>query len=193
MNHKSLKLAATVISRVFEPFVTMGVVSILAVYKSGLSGLPLYIFLFGVVIATIVLLATLLHWAVKKGHLSNWDLSNRRERIVPLAVALAVLIMDLINARFFINDFLVDLFTLYIVWTIGFFLITLFWKISGHAAGATLAAGLVIRWYGWDLWPVLIVIPLLSWARLVRKDHTLKQVTAGVIYSLAVTGLFYKF
>lgn len=182
----TLYKVATIFSRLFDPFITIGGVSVLAVFRSGLSGWPLVIFLFGVVFATILFLFVLLHWAVKKGHLSNWDLSNRKERILPLFIAMGVLVIDVINARFFINDFLVDLFILYIFWMMGFFLITLFWKISGHAAGTTLAAGLLIRWIGWDAWPVILSIPLVSWARIVRKDHSVAQIVAGVLYSLAI-------
>ena len=183
---------ATVISRVFDPFVTLGVVSVVAVLKSGLTGLPLLIFLFGIVFATILLLLTLLHWAVKRGHITNWDLTNRRERIIPLFITIGILIIDLLNARFFINDFLVNLFILYIFFIIGIFLITLFWKISGHSAGAMLASGVLFLWFGPVIWPVLLIVPVVGWARVIRKDHTVSQVVAGVVYSIIILSFFYS-
>ena len=179
-------LIATILSRALDPFVTVGGASVVAVLRSGLYGLPLFIFLFGIVVTTIIFLIILLHWAVRKGHLSNWDLSNRKERILPLFILMGVLMVDVVIARFFINDFLVDLFVLYIFWIIGFFLITLFWKISGHAAGAALGAGLIIQWYGWSYWPLFLIIPIVMVARLLRKDHTLLQLIAGALYSFGI-------
>lgn len=193
MNKKQTHTIATLISRIFDPFVTVGLVSTIAVFISGLNGLPLFFYLVVIVFGTIALLATLLHWAIRRGHLSNWDLTDRKQRFIPLAVALVVLTLNLIASRFFINDFLVNLFALYISWMIGFFLITLFWKISGHAAGTTLAAGLIIHWFGWSSWPVLLAIPLVGWARVVRKDHSVYQVVAGSFYSVVILALLQQY
>ena len=57
------------------------------------------------------------------------------------------------------------------------------WKISGHASVAALATGLIIQWFGWYWWPILLIVPLVAWARVVRRDHTVGQVIAGAVYS----------
>ena len=72
----------------------------------------------------------------------------------------------------------------FLLWFLGFYLITLFWKISGHSGVATLGAFFVIQLFGLAWWPVFLAIPLVSWARVVRRDHTVGQVIAGVGYSI---------
>ena len=82
------------------------------------------------------------------------------------------------------------LFGLFVVWFLGFFLISLFWKISGHAGSIALATGLIIFWYGWNWWPALSLVLLMGWARVATKDHTVSQVVGGALYSWGLIWLW---
>lgn len=166
-----------------DPFVTMGLASVVGVLLSGLNGDLMLPYISIIVVGTLVPLVVLRYLAVKKKKIDDWDIKKRNQRFLPLAVLLAFLLIHVIISRFFINEFLIRLTSLYITWVTGILFITLFWKISGHTGAAALSTGLIITWLGWSWWPVLLVVPLVGWARVVRKDHTLSQVLAGAVYS----------
>ncbi len=129
---------------------------------------------------------TMLVWAVHSKRVSDWDVSQRGQRVWVFLVFSILLIVDYIVIKVFGNFALETLFISFIVWFIGFFVITFFWKISGHVAGLTLVLGLFWVWYGARVAPFFIFVPLLAWARVVTKNHTLAQVTGGFFYSLAL-------
>lgn len=76
-----------------------------------------------------------------------------------------------------------QLLLFYEIWLFGFLLISLLFKISGHAGSITLATGLLMSWYGFAWWPILLLIPLVGWSRVVTKNHTVAQVVIGIAYS----------
>ncbi len=114
--------------------------------------------------------------AVKTKYISNWDVSDRKERP---KILWPLVIIELVCVGIFqLYSFLpiVAILT-------GFVVITHFWKISGHAMCAALASGILVKTFGISLWPVLLIVPLVCWARVVRRDHTLLQVFAGSAYA----------
>ncbi len=159
---------ATVISRIFDPFVSLTAAFIILMYGSP-KFIPAF---FGMVILPLVLFT--LAWKIK--YISNWDVSDRRQRPKLLW---AIVVIEAISV------------VIFHVWSlkpilcaiIGFSIITHFWKISGHAMGAAYATGLIIKLFGWGWWPVLLIVPIVGWSRVVRKDHTVAQVIAGALYS----------
>jgi membrane-associated phospholipid phosphatase len=177
---------ATIISRIFDPPVILTILTILAVYKSGATGLSVW-----VLVALMVAVPVLYFIHELRTHkISNIDVSNRKERIRPLIIFASCIFIDIILISFFNNNFLLHVFELYLLWILGFLVITIFWKISGHSGISTLAYFLLLQWFGPILWPLVFVVFLVSWARVVRHDHTLSQVAAGIIYSLSIVGLW---
>jgi membrane-associated phospholipid phosphatase len=71
--------------------------------------------------------------------------------------------------------------------------ITSFWKISMHVAvlSATVGAAIIMI-PQINIWPLLILIPLLMWARITRGRHTFWQGIAGTILALLITWLSLK-
>lgn len=122
--------------------------------------------------------------------ISNIDISNRKERIRPLLAMAGFLLVDIIFLSLLNAVFLLHLFELYFLWVLGFLGITLFWKISGHSGISTLAFCLLLGWFGIQMWPFIFIVFLVSWARVARGDHSLLQVAAGIIYSVAIFGLW---
>lgn len=177
---------ANFISRLFDPIWVLSVLIIITARHSNLSGPEFWRFLAIFVGGMALPPAALLVWAVKTGRVENWDVSRRQQRIKALSVLLFLLLPDLLLVKIFGNAALVWRFGLLVGWFLGFFGVTLFWKISGHAASVTLATLLIVRWYGSSWWPILFMIPLVGWARMVSKNHSLAQVIGGIIYSLTV-------
>ncbi|MDO8451913.1 MAG: hypothetical protein Q7S76_03525 [bacterium] len=176
---------AHIVSRLFEPFILLATATIFGGVKSGLRGRDLLLFflLVTVMVGVPVLLQV---WAVQTKRISDWDISRRKERIIPFAVAFLLFIFDGILVLQFNNIVLNQLFFLYLLWFFGFFLITLFWKISGHVGVAALATGLVASWYG-SFWIFALgIVPIIGWARMKTKNHTFAQVLGAALYSWIV-------
>lgn len=163
-----IKKVATVISRVFDPFIMLAVMFVILLSHSTVF-IPVFL--------SMVILPFLLFFiAVKTKFVSDWDLRDRRQRpkiLWPLVGIETVCVM--IFHLWFLVPFLISI--------IGFAIITHFWKISGHAMAAALATGTVIVTSGWAWWPVLLIVPLVGWSRVIRKNHTTLQVIAGALYA----------
>ena len=73
---------------------------------------------------------------------------------------------------------------------VGF--ITRYWKISTHAIGIT--APLVALWtlYHPAPLPFFVLIPLVAWARVYLKAHTIAQVVAGTALAACTVIFFFK-
>lgn len=187
MNHRT----SFIISRIFEPPVVMGIIVTLAALKSGLSGTDLIRFLLILYIFILGLPVFLFIWLLKTGRVSDWDMKKRKERIVPLFAMLGLVAADIGIVSYFGNATMLMLFIFFFIWLLGFFLITLFFKISGHTSVATLAAGLLFYWYGMPAVLLFFIPPLVGWARVAGKRHTPNQVIAGAAYSTAMVYVYY--
>ena len=169
-------ILATVISRLFDPSLMLFILFSVLFYGS-----PIFI---PALLLMIVLPFVLFVVAYKTTFVSNWDVSNRRERPKILWTLVAIEGMSSIVLQ--TATALPIVFALF-----GFALITHFWKMSGHAMAAALTTGFVVMRFGWGWWPVLLIVPLVGWARVVTKNHILAQVIAGAIYSWFLLVVFY--
>lgn len=112
-------------------------------------------------------------WLKKHEHL-DWDITDRKKRVKPLFFLLLFLaIMNLFV--WFFEPRILSISVFFLMWMMGFFLITLKYKISGHVACVTIAA---MFW-----WPMLFAIPFVGWSRVVLKKHSIGEVIAGFVYS----------
>ena len=166
------KNIATVVSRIFDPFIMLAIVFVVLVSHTQVF-VPAFV---SMVLGPLVLY--IIAWKTK--FVSNWDMSDRRER--PKILWPLVVIEVICISVFQLSSIIPMLAAI-----IGFAIITQFWKISGHAMGAALATGTIVARFGWGWWPTLLIVPLVGWARVVRKDHTIWQVIAGAAYSWIIT------
>lgn len=169
---------ATFISRMFEPAILLSVALVACAVR---LGVPLF---WSVVWLAVLLVPTLAYrFRMKRHEGLDWDIKDRKRRAKPLAILLGHLAATSALVWFF-EPRLLPLFVLFFVWVLGFLAITaLATKISGHTGGDALAAGMIIHWFGWAWWPLLLVVPVVAWARVVRRDHTVGQVILGAMYS----------
>lgn len=129
-------------------------------------------------------------WLVNQGTVSDFDLRLREQRIVPyliilayLGVALTLLIQGGAPAV------MIALGLASLVEMALLFLITLFWKISAHAAAVAGWVVLLVALAGGIALPLVIAIPLVMWARLRLRRHTLLQTLAGALSGAVVFGV----
>jgi hypothetical protein len=177
---------ATALSRVFDPFVMFAGVAVMGLVRSHLTVEARVRFIEALVLGMIAPPFILLSWAVARKKVSDWDISDRRQRPLALGILLVLAVVDLIIVAMFGDDTLFSLFVFFLIWLFGFFMITVWWKISGHVGAYTLFAGLAVWWFGWQYLFLLCLIPMIAWARIRRKDHTFAQVAAGAAYSFIV-------
>lgn len=118
----------------------------------------------------------------------DFDISDREDRIVPLLCSTfgAVIGSFLISSRLDDPRLLLISYVL-VSMLILLTLITFFWKISLHAATSTAAIMLLILFQGFIYSWLLLIVPLIWWARLTLKQHTPAQLAAGTMTGLSVT------
>lgn len=80
----------------------------------------------------------------------------------------------------------------YLVSTLIVQFITRYWKISTHAIGITAPLVALTLLYGRQPIPFLVLIPMVCWARVYLKAHTIAQVVAGVALAIATTAFFFS-
>ena len=125
---------------------------------------------------------------VRKGWLSDVDVSRRTERAGPFlfgisSVALGLLLLHYVNAPR-------NLETLLLITTISgviMLMVTMWWKISIHASSMAGAATMLTALYGAAMLPTFLLLILVSWSRVVLRRHTTAQVIAGSLLSIVLS------
>jgi membrane-associated phospholipid phosphatase len=181
---------ARIVSEVFEPTVIFLAITLIGAWHVHLRGIAygafaLYLVGVGVLITVArVRLMRIMH--------TNWDISNRSKRVRLLAMLLAFCFALYWSTYVWHNPSLTNFFALFVLWLIGFFLITLRLKISGHMGVLVLAIGMLSSWYEISLWVLASLIPILGWSRVKLKRHTMVEVICGTAYSLGIVYLYNK-
>lgn len=156
-----------------------------------------------VTFAVLPLLALL--WMVREGRAATLEVRDRTRRTLPMLVCvgsyvagIALLGATVTTAR----DVLVAFAAIYPVNTLVLLGITRWWKISIHMAGlAAFVSGLLfvclVAWENlppdWEAAltvattaPLVLLLPVLMWARVRAKAHTVAQVVGGAAFGLLV-------
>lgn len=126
-------------------------------------------------------------FAIRLKMAKNWDLSNKEERYGFIKTSLISGFLALLFIYFYGNQILfhLNLITIIILVVIG--VITKFWKISFHASLITGTVILINFLFSWSLPILYLLIPMVIWARLTLKQHTLAQLLAGSLVSGGIT------
>ncbi len=70
--------------------------------------------------------------------------------------------------------------------------ITRYWKISTHALGITAPLVALSVLYRWQPLPFLVLIPMVCWARVYLKAHSIAQVVAGCALGAFSVAIFFR-
>lgn len=121
-----------------------------------------------------------LGWLRRRGRLPDADLPRLKDRRHPLLLALlgtalGWTCLTLAGIEGPPRQFLAALLLALLALT-G---VTWVWQISFHAAAMAGAAGVGLAIFGPAVLPLLALVPLVGWARLCLRRHTLPQVVAG--------------
>jgi membrane-associated phospholipid phosphatase len=136
---------------------------------------------------TSVLPYALILRGVRRGRLSDRNISLREQRIRFGGVAIASILLGL--AVLAVLDAPAEMVALLASIAVGVacgWVVTLWWKISVHAAIAAGAATVLTLVFGPALLAVWPLVTLIAWSRVQVGDHTPAQVLAGVALGIVV-------
>src|SRR5688572_14738657 len=124
---------------------------------------------------------------VRRGRLSDKNISLRQQRIRFGVVAITSILIGLaLLAAFDAPAAMVALLASIAVGVACGWVITLWWKISVHAAIAAGAATVLTLVFGPALLAVWPLVAVIAWSRVQVGDHTTAQVLAGVALGVVV-------
>ena len=138
--------------------------------------------IFSGIIAVFVLIG------VKKGFFNNLDVSNRKQRIILYPFSIVVILFFALFVYLENGPFVLMYASIFFVIALGILdLVNQKIKASIHvAAVASIVTGTIFV-YGGMSFILLLFIPLISWARIHQKRHTLKETVAGAICGISFT------
>jgi hypothetical protein len=126
---------------------------------------------------------------VRRRRFTDHHVSVRRQRPLPLFVAICSIAIGLtLMVIFGAPRPMIALIAAMTVGLIVSLAITLFWKISVHAAVLAGAVVIVALVFGLGFFWLAPLVALLGWARLERGDHTVPQVLAGAVIGALIAG-----
>lgn len=179
------KKVAQIISFIFGIRVLPFILLPLVLLKSGLSSEQLTIIFPLVIFFQILVPIGYIYFALKTKKATSWDLPIKEERKGFLIVTLISCLISLAVIYYYGNTFLFRLSAAVIVNLAIIAVITKFWKISFHASLVTITAILLNSLFEWQFIWLLLLIPLVFWARLRLGEHDIFQLVAG--FALSVT------
>jgi membrane-associated phospholipid phosphatase len=185
-----LDLFAATVALISHP-VVLGLVSLLAVVFTTFGNIQDQLFYLFLLIILTFMPAALYLFVFFRGNINEMlELINREARLVPYILMIlgavgAIVVLNFYNApkAVFVLT-LVLLANEVVLGTINFWT-----KISIHTATATFTP-IMLGYLVDPLWYIiLLVVPLVAWARIYRKRHTTKQAIGGSLFAAIITSL----
>ena len=131
--------------------------------------------------------------SVRIGKISDVDVSRRTERAGPFLFGISSVLAGWL--ALIILQGPANLQTLMMITAISgvvMMVTTLWWKISIHASSMGGVATVLTALYGAIMLPIFLLLILVGWSRVVLRRHTVPQVVAGSLVSIALTLLILK-
>lgn len=188
---KGHKLAKTISAFTNPPIITIPLFLIICIvlsFENGGFDFNKFITmeLISLVFASVLPMAIILFWAKKIN--TDRDISNREDRFIPLIIGIVsyfigVLVSLALNA----DNFLTLLLLCYSVNTGVVLLITFKWKISVHTTGISGPVAALILLLGPFGAVFGVIYPIVIWARVLLKKHTLAQAICGGVQGFFLT------
>lgn len=189
---RHLRFARHVSNILGPPAISLPFVLLVALYRASnqLSAL-----LYGLITLFFLSIGPLAYIAigVRTGKLSDMDVSKRSERAGPFlfgisSVVLGWLVLAVLQGPRNLQTVLI----ITAVSGVIMMLTTLWWKISIHTSSLGGAATMLTALYGAVMLPLFLLLILVSWSRVVLRRHTVAQVIAGSLVSIALALLILK-
>ncbi len=180
---------AKVLSEVFAPWVLVIVLSGAVAWQATHAVLPATVWGLVIALTSSVIPMGVIVWGAQRGRWDGHHVRDREGRLVPF-LALIVLsglglaLLVVLDAPWLLVA--LDIAMLVCLLVTG--AITIWWKVSMHAAVAAGAVAILAVTYTPWLWTLLPVGGAVCWSRVRLQDHTTAQVTVGSVLGVLVGG-----
>ncbi|HKE35785.1 MAG TPA: hypothetical protein VKB39_00035 [Candidatus Baltobacteraceae bacterium] len=183
---------AKILSTIFNPFLTALALFVILSRVTARDTLDFWRLLFVSTFFTSIGPMLYVFWLYSTDRISDLDMSVRAERETVFSTFIVFYLLGA-GALWVIHAPRVLIATMlgYFAATLVVGYITRYWKISTHALGITAPLVALTLLYGRQTLPFLVLIPMVCWARVYLKAHTLAQVVAGALLGAVSTTLFF--
>ena len=183
---------AKILSTIFNPFLTALALFVILSHVTARDTLEFWRLLFISTFFTSIGPMLYVFWLYASDRISDLDMSVRAERETVFSTFVVFYLIGagvlwLLHAPRVLIATMLGYFAATLV--VGY--ITRYWKISTHALGITAPLVALTLLYGRQTLPFLVLIPMVCWARVYLKAHTLAQVVAGAALATVSTTLFF--
>lgn len=192
-NRRVWRDLARILSTIFNPFLTALALFVMLAHIVAKDTLDFWRLLFLSTFFTSIGPMFYVFWLYATDRISDLEMSLRSERELVFSAFVVfyffgALVLWLAHApRLMIAAMLG-----YFVSTLVVQYITRYWKISTHAIGITAPLAALTILYGRQPLPFMVLIPMVCWARVYLRAHTVIQVLAGVGLAAVTTGFFFS-
>jgi len=191
-NRKAWRDLARILSTVFNPFLTALALFVILAHASARNTFDFWWLLFLSTFFTSLGPMLYVFWLYGTDRISDLDMSVRHEREAVFgAFVVFYLIGTIVLWLTHAPRMMIAAMAAYTLSTLVVQYITRYWKISTHAIGITAPLVALTLLYGNQTLPFLVLIPMVCWARVYLKAHTLLQVVAGTALATASTIAFF--
>lgn len=186
---------AKILSTIFNPFLTALALFILLSARASTTTEQFWWLLFLSTFFTSIGPMLFVFWLYATDRISDLDMSIRAERETVFGAFVVFFLLGTVVLWLTHSPkLLIAAMAGYSLSSIVVQYITRYWKISTHALGITAALVAVSLLYGRGPWPFLVLIPMVGWARVYLKAHTVGQVIAGsALATFSVVFFFWLF
>ncbi|MEO6913233.1 MAG: hypothetical protein ABI182_04325 [Candidatus Baltobacteraceae bacterium] len=183
---------ARIVSTIFNPFLTALALFIILAHARATDTVNFWYLLFLSTVFTSIGPMLYVFWLYATDRISDLDMSIRGERESVFGTFVIFYLLGTVTLwRTHAPLLLVATLAGYTLSTVLVLVITRYWKISTHALGITAPLVALSLLYGKQVLPFFILIPMVAWARVYLKAHTVGQVIAGSVLATGSTVFFF--
>lgn len=182
-----MKSFANITTWILHPVtLTIPAVYLIVFNSTGDTGSSLYWTFVSLIFSLVLSLFVMI--GVKRGFFNNLDVSNRSQRVIlyPFVIGIVILFSLLVFA---LRGpwALITAGTFFICALVILDIINTKIKASVHVAAVTaIVVGIIYLYKGYSFF-LLALIPLVAWARIVEKRHTLNETIVGAVCGMVLT------
>jgi len=186
---------ASLTSNILNPFLVSLVLILLLSFKSTSSTLDAVKWSLILIAVSILPVFSVIIYLVRKQGLESPFIITRRQRtkiylLAGVCASVGCVILHYLGAP----PILMATSVAGLSGVVVFMCVNLLWKISLHTALVTASVTVLIILYGSIAAGIIVLVPLIAWARIELKHHSLAQVAAGALLAaLIVVVVFYLF
>jgi membrane-associated phospholipid phosphatase len=192
-NRRVWRDLARILSTIFNPFLTALALFVILALIGAKDTFEFWRLLFISTFFTSIGPMLYVFWLYASDRISDLDMSVRTEREM---VFTTFVIFDFFGATALwlvhAPRLMIAAMLGYLVSTLVVQYITRYWKISTHALGITAPLAALTLIYGRQPLPFMVLIPMVCWARVYLRAHTIMQVVAGAVLAIATTAFFFS-